>query len=90
MGIKSLNLSNALFSKVRQRILALLYGQPQRSFHTNEIIRLTRSGTGAVQRELGKLAAAGLITMESIGKIKSPHTSNFILSSRMDTKTPSK
>ena len=64
------SLSNALFSKVRQSVLALLYGQPDRSFHTNEIIRLTHSGTGAVQRELEKLAAVGLITVESIGNQK--------------------
>ena len=64
------SLSNALFSKVLQRVLALLYGQPKRSFHTNEIIRLTHSGTGAVQRELEKLAAVGLITTQSIGNQK--------------------
>ena len=64
------NLSNALFSKVRQCVLALLYGQPNRSFHTNEIIRLTHSGTGAVQRELEKLTAVGLITAQSIGNQK--------------------
>ena len=70
MGTISPNLSNALFSKVRQCVLALLYGQPDRSFHTNEIIRLTHSGTGAVQRELEKLAAVGLITTQSIGNQK--------------------
>jgi predicted nucleotidyltransferase len=64
------SLSNALFSKVRQCVLALLYGQPDRSFHTNEIIRLTHSGTGAVQRELEKLAAVRLITAQSIGNQK--------------------
>ncbi len=64
------SLSNALFSKVRQCVLALLYGQPDRSFHTNEIIRLTHSGTGAVQRELEKLAAVGLITVQFIGNQK--------------------
>lgn len=64
------SLSNALFSKVRQRVLALLYGQPNRSFHTNEIIRLTHSGTGAVQRELEKLATVELITAQFIGNQK--------------------
>ena len=64
------SLSNALFSKVRQCVLALLYRQPDRSFHTNEIIRLTHSGTGAVQRELEKLAAVGLITVQSVGNQK--------------------
>ncbi|MBS0357872.1 MAG: transcriptional regulator [Proteobacteria bacterium] len=70
MKTTHLSLSNALFSKVRQCVLTLLYGQPDRSFHTNEIIRLTHSGTGAVQRELEKLAATGLITVQSIGNQK--------------------
>jgi len=67
--IKS-NLSNALFSKARQNVLALLYGQPDRSFHTNEVIRLTGSGTGSIQRELDKLSSAGLITVETVGNQK--------------------
>lgn len=64
------SLSNALFSKVQQRVLAVLFGQPDRSFGTNEIIRLTHSGTGAVQRELEKLATAGLVTVTHIGNQK--------------------
>lgn len=70
MRTSSVGLSNILFSKVRQSVLALLYGQPHQSFHTNEIIRLTRSGTGAVQRELEKLTRVGLITMQPIGNQK--------------------
>ena len=69
MGMKT-NLADALFSKVRQRVLGLLYGQPYRSFHTNQVIRLTRSGTGAVQRELEKSTVAGLITVTPIGNQK--------------------
>src|SRR5437899_952652 len=70
MGTLKHSLSNTLFSKARQRVLALLYGQPDCTFHTNEIIRLTHSGTGAAQRELEKLAVIGLITAQSIGNQK--------------------
>lgn len=63
-------LANALFPKVRQQVLGLLYGQPYSSFYTNEIIRLTNSGTGAVQRELQRLTVAGLLTVETLGKQK--------------------
>jgi predicted nucleotidyltransferase len=70
MGIKNASLSTVLFSKTRQQVLALLFGQPDRSYHTNEIIRLTNSGTGAVQRELEALSTAGLITLRSIGNQK--------------------
>ncbi|MFZ2314797.1 MAG: nucleotidyltransferase domain-containing protein [Gammaproteobacteria bacterium] len=70
MGIVKAGLSNILFSKARQCVLGLLYTQPNRSFHTNEIIRLTHSGTGAIQRELEKLSAAGLITTKALGNQK--------------------
>ena len=49
------SLPDALFSKVRQRVLAVLFGTPDRSFYANEVIALARSGTGAVQRELAGL-----------------------------------
>lgn len=65
-----MNLSNVLFTKVQQRVLALLYGRPHSSFHTNEIIRLSQSGTGAVQRELKNFANAGLVTVSKIGNQK--------------------
>lgn len=63
-------LADALFSKVRQRVLAVLFGSPDRSFYANEVIALARSGTGAVQRELASLAAAGLLTMRKQGNQK--------------------
>jgi predicted nucleotidyltransferase len=65
-----LGLGNALFSKVQQRVLGILYGNPDRSFYANEIISLADSGTGAVQRELGKLAEAGLATVRRQGNQK--------------------
>ncbi len=58
MKSTKVSLSDALFPKVRQSVLGLLYGQPDISFHTNEIIRLANSGTGAVLRELEKMTTA--------------------------------
>jgi predicted nucleotidyltransferase len=63
-------LSNAIFSKVQQRVLALLFGHPDRSFYTSEIIRSVRSGTGAVERELARLAGSGLVATRRIGNQK--------------------
>lgn len=63
-------LADALFTKVQQRVLGILFGNPQRSFYGNEIIRLAGSGTGAIQRELTRLQAAGLITVSRIGNQK--------------------
>lgn len=65
-----MSLPDALFSKVRQRVLAVLFGTPDRSFYANEVIALARSGTGAVQRELAGLAAAGLLTIHKQGNQK--------------------
>jgi predicted nucleotidyltransferase len=63
-------LADALFTKVQQRVLGLLFGQPSRRFQSGEIIRLARSGTGAVHRQLGRLAAAGLLTVTRTGNQK--------------------
>jgi len=70
MGINLIphtSLSDALFTTTQQRLLALLFGQPHRSFFANELIRLTGSGSGAVQRELKRLADSRLVTSKRIG-----------------------
>jgi len=64
------SLADALFPKVRQRVLAVLFDAPERSFFMGEVIALAHSGTGAVQRELTDLAAAGLLTVHKHGKQK--------------------
>jgi len=63
-------IADALFTKVQQRVLAVLYGNPSRSFYANEIISLAGSGTGAVQRELARLEATGLVTITRVGNQK--------------------
>ncbi len=63
-------LADALFPKVRQRVLAVLFGAPDRSFYANEVIALAQSGTGAVQRELAGLSEAGLLSVRKQGNQK--------------------
>ena len=63
-------IADALFTKVQQRVLAVLFGNPGRSFYANEVIALAGSGTGAVQRELARLEAAGLVTVTRVGRQK--------------------
>ena len=76
MGTKELpaplsaSLADALFPKVRQRVLAVIFGTPDRSFYANEVIALAQSGTGAVQRELAGLSQAGLLTVSKQGNQK--------------------
>ena len=62
--------ADALFPKVRQRVLSLLYGAPQRSFYASELISIAQSGSGAVQRELQTLSEVGLISVKKLGRQK--------------------
>jgi predicted nucleotidyltransferase len=64
------SLADALLTPVQQRVLGLLFGQPDRSFQSAEVIRLARSGTGAVHRQLQRLADAGLVTVTRSGNQK--------------------
>lgn len=63
-------IADALFSSVEQRLLALLFGQPDRRFQSSELVRLAKSGNGATQRVLSRLAAAGLVTVAEVGNQK--------------------
>ena len=63
-------IADALFTKVQQRVLSLLFGNPERSFYANELIALAGSGSGAVQRELAQLEAAALVTVKRVGNQK--------------------
>jgi predicted nucleotidyltransferase len=67
---KNVSVSSALFSIVQQRVLALIFGHPERSFYTSEIIRSVHSGTGAVERQLARLERSGLVAVERIGNQK--------------------
>ena len=67
MGI---SIADALFPKSKQQVLAVLFGTPDRSFYANELIALAGVGTGAVQRELTRLEAAGLVTSTRLGNQK--------------------
>jgi predicted transcriptional regulator len=60
-------LGSVLFTNTQQRVLACLFGQPERSYFANELINLTGAGSGAVQRELKRLSECGLVTSEMRG-----------------------
>ena len=70
MGTKPLAVADALFTRTQQRVLGLLYGNPARSFYSNEIVRLSGVGIGTVHRELARLLASGLVTAGRIGNQK--------------------
>jgi len=62
-----MNLSNALFTRTQQAVLALLFTQVTESYHLRGIIDRSGMGQGTVQRELKKLTEAGIILREKRG-----------------------
>lgn len=60
-------IGDALFTKAQQKVLAVLFGQPEQSFYLNEVVRLADMGRGAISRELSKLTDAGLLVMHKQG-----------------------
>lgn len=70
MGTKQLGSSTILFSKAQRLVLSYLYLNTGKDFNTNEIIRWTNCGRGAVQRELEKLAKVGIINIRQMGNQK--------------------
>lgn len=64
------SLADALFTKTQQRVLRVLFGQPERSFYASELIRDAGTGSGAAQRELARLEDSGLVVARRIGNQK--------------------
>lgn len=57
---------DALFTRTQQRVLALLFvGEAERTL--NELVRESRGGSGAIRREVERMAAAGLLRERRVG-----------------------
>lgn len=65
-----MSIATALFSDSQCRLLCWLFGQPDRSFHLSELRRLTGLGSASLQRELNRLAEAGLLSSERVGNLR--------------------
>jgi predicted nucleotidyltransferase len=63
----SISVADALFTKTQQQVLGLLYGHPENSFYTNDIVRRLGMGRGTVRRELERLVSAGILMMSAEG-----------------------
>lgn len=57
----SSSLSAALFGQTRRAILAMLYGHPDEAYYLRQLARSGGLGLGAVQREVKRLAEAGIL-----------------------------
>ncbi len=67
LGMQVTAIGDALFTKTQQRVLGLLYGNPNKSFYTNEIVRWADMGRGTIRRELERLVSAGLLVAKKEG-----------------------
>ncbi|HRL75166.1 MAG TPA: transcriptional regulator [Candidatus Accumulibacter phosphatis] len=65
-----MSLASALFTESQSRLYPWLFGQPERNFHLSELRRLTGLGSASLQRELNRLAAAGLVHAERVGNLR--------------------
>jgi len=70
MGTMTINdhLTETLLGKTRRAVLSVLYGHADEQFYLRQLVRVTGSGTGAVQRELKALAEADIIIRTAKGK----------------------
>ena len=62
-----MSISAALFSESQARVYSWLFGQPERDYHLSELRRLTGLGSASLQRELNRLADAGLVLSDRVG-----------------------
>jgi len=65
-----MSLSAALFPERKSRVFKWLFGMPDRSFHLNELLRLTQLGSASLQQELKSLTAAGVVSAERVGNLR--------------------
>jgi predicted nucleotidyltransferase len=65
-----MSIASALFSDSQARVLVWLFGQPDRGYHLNELMRLTGLGSASLQRELNRLVSAGLVISERVGNLR--------------------
>jgi len=63
-------MADALFSGTRQKILALLFSQPEQVYTLSELIKRAQAGSGAVQREIVRLVDCGLVLQEGTDRPK--------------------
>jgi predicted nucleotidyltransferase len=66
--VASQDLAGVLFGRTRRAVLALLYSRPEEAFYLRQVAREVRAGQGAVQRELQRLAQAGILSRDARGR----------------------
>ena len=57
----------ALFSNTKRKVLSLFFLHPDKQFYFREVLKLTGTKQGAIQRELKSLTKAGILELEARG-----------------------
>ncbi|MDZ4143669.1 MAG: transcriptional regulator [Burkholderiales bacterium] len=65
-----MSIFSGLFTDSQSRLFIWLFGQPERAYHLSELRRLTGLGSASLQRELNRLAAAGLVDSQTVGNMR--------------------
>lgn len=60
-------IAEAIFPRIRGKILAFFMLNPERRFYFREAVRIIGDSPASIQRELKSLTAAGILKMEPIG-----------------------
>ncbi len=62
--------AQTLFTQPQSKVLKWVFGQPERWYHIQELIRLTSLASASLQREVKRLHVAGLVVEERIGNLR--------------------
>ncbi len=60
--------ATALFGETRQAVLGFFFDHPDERFYQRQVVRALDMGSGAVQRELARLTAGGILTRTVEGR----------------------
>ena len=65
-----MSLINSILTDRQSKLFRWLFGQPERSFYLNELLRLTKLSSASLQQELNRLTAAGLVSSTRVGNLR--------------------
>jgi predicted nucleotidyltransferase len=65
-----MSLAQAIFSDPQARLFRWLFGQPERSFFLNELLRLSGLSSASLQRELKRLSESGVLQSRRMGNLR--------------------
>lgn len=65
-----MSLAHAIFSNRQARLFRWLFGQPERSFFLNELLRLSGLSSASLQQELKRLSESGVLQSKRVGNLR--------------------